>query len=135
MAGAGAFVGANGPNGAGKPMPFKMIVGQEKPATGAMRLGEIVQIAYADQPRADLDPDKNFYQGISDDMDNVQLGKVLVNGRADCSRFAFSGTAQAKKVYEVSRGERNRCTRHPRSDTACDRVLSKAGVMSDGALS
>jgi energy-dependent translational throttle protein EttA len=103
-----AIVGVIGPNGAGKTTLARMIVGQEKPDAGALKLGETVQIAYVDQSRADLDPDKTVYEVISDGLDDVQLGKVTMNARAYCARFAFSGTDQQKKVSQLSGGERNR---------------------------
>jgi ATP-binding cassette ChvD family protein len=104
----GAIVGVIGPNGAGKTTLARMIVGQEKPDAGRLRLGETVQVAYVDQSRADLDPDKTVYEVISDGLDDVQLGKVKMNARAYCSRFAFSGADQQKKVSQLSGGERNR---------------------------
>jgi sulfate-transporting ATPase len=104
----GAIVGVIGPNGAGKTTLARMIVGQEKPDAGALRLGETVQLAYVDQSRADLDPGKTVYEVISDGLDEVTLGKVKMNARAYCSRFAFSGADQQKKVGSLSGGERNR---------------------------
>ncbi len=103
-----AIVGIIGPNGAGKTTLFKMIVGEEKPDAGKLRLGETVQIAYADQSRADLKPAKTVYEVISEGLDEVQLGKVKMNARAYCSRFNFSGADQQKKVSQLSGGERNR---------------------------
>ncbi len=103
-----AIVGVIGPNGAGKTTLFKMIVGEEEPDSGSLRLGETVQIAYADQTRADLEPDKTVYEVISEGMDEVALGKVKMNARAYCSRFNFSGADQQKKVSQLSGGERNR---------------------------
>jgi energy-dependent translational throttle protein EttA len=103
-----AIVGVIGPNGAGKTTLFKMIVGEEKPDSGSLRLGETVQIAYSDQTRADLDPDKTVFDVISEGLDEVQLGKVKMNARAYCSRFNFSGADQQKKVSQLSGGERNR---------------------------
>jgi alpha-D-ribose 1-methylphosphonate 5-triphosphate synthase subunit PhnL len=104
----GAFVGVIGPNGAGKTTLARMIAGQETPDAGSLKVGDTVQIAYVDQSRADLDPEKTVYEVISDGLDDVQLGKVKMNARAYCSRFAFSGTDQQKKVRQLSGGERNR---------------------------
>jgi sulfate-transporting ATPase len=104
----GAIVGVIGPNGAGKTTLARMIVGQEKPDAGTLRLGNTVQLAYVDQSRADLDPAKTVYEVISDGLDEVTLGKVKMNARAYCSRFAFAGTDQQKKVGSLSGGERNR---------------------------
>ena len=103
----GAIVGVIGPNGAGKTTLARMIVGQEKPDAGTLRLGETVQVAYVDQSRT-LDPDKTVYEVISEGHDDVQLGKVKMNARAYCSRFNLSGADQQKKVSQLSGGERNR---------------------------
>jgi energy-dependent translational throttle protein EttA len=103
-----AIVGVIGPNGAGKTTLARMIVGQETPDAGSLKVGDTVQIAYVDQSRADLDPEKTVYEVISDGLDDVQLGKVKMNARAYCSRFAFSGADQQKKVSQLSGGERNR---------------------------
>ncbi|MCJ7441107.1 MAG: energy-dependent translational throttle protein EttA [Thermoanaerobaculaceae bacterium] len=102
-----AIVGVIGPNGAGKTTLAKMIVGQEKPDAGTLRVGETVQLAYVDQART-LDPDKTVYEVISGGLDDVQLGKVKMNSRAYCSRFNFTGADQQKKVSQLSGGERNR---------------------------
>ncbi len=102
------IVGVIGPNGAGKTTLFKMITEQEKPDAGTIRVGETVQLAYVDQTRADLDPEKSVYEVISDGLDNVQLGKVTMNSRAYCGRFNFTGADQQKKVSMLSGGERNR---------------------------
>ncbi len=104
----GAVVGVIGPNGAGKTTLFRMIVGAEKPDAGTLRVGETVELAYVDQSRADLDPEKTVYESISDGFDEVRLGKVTMNARAYCSRFNFSGADQQKKVGMLSGGERNR---------------------------
>ena len=102
-----AIVGVIGPNGAGKTTLFRMIVGEQQPDAGSLRLGDTVQLAYADQSRT-LDPEKTVYEVISEGMDEVQLGKVRVNARAYCGRFNFSGGDQQKKVSQISGGERNR---------------------------
>jgi ATP-binding cassette ChvD family protein len=102
------IVGVIGPNGAGKTTLFKMITESEQPDAGTIRVGETVQLAYVDQTRADLDPEKSVYEVISDGLDNVQLGKVTMNSRAYCGRFNFTGADQQKKVSMLSGGERNR---------------------------
>ncbi len=102
------IVGVIGPNGAGKTTLFKMITGRESPDAGTIRVGETVQLAYVDQTRSDLDPEKSVYDVISDGLDNVQLGKVTMNSRAYCGRFNFTGADQQKKVSTLSGGERNR---------------------------
>ncbi len=103
----GGIVGVIGPNGAGKTTLFKMIVGEVQPDAGSLRLGETVKLAYADQSRT-LNPDKTVFETISEGRDEVSLGKVTMNARAYCSRFAFSGADQQKKVGQLSGGERNR---------------------------
>src|SRR5512136_1860163 len=102
-----AIVGVIGPNGAGKTTLARMIIGEERPDAGTLRVGETVQLAYVDQSRT-LDPEKTVYEVISEGLDDVQLGKVKMNARAYCSRFAFSGADQQKKVSQLSGGERNR---------------------------
>ena len=104
----GGIVGIIGPNGAGKTTLFRMIIGQETPDSGTLRLGETVKLAYVDQSRDSLDPDKNIWELISEGQDTIQLGKVSVNSRAYVSRFNFSGADQQKKVGMLSGGERNR---------------------------
>ncbi|TVQ38606.1 MAG: energy-dependent translational throttle protein EttA [Spirochaetaceae bacterium] len=105
----GAVVGIVGPNGAGKTTLFKLITGDEAPTGGAVRLGETVKLAYADQMRGNLDPDKSVWEQLSDGQDIVKLGTVReVNSRAYCAWFNFSGTDQQKKVGVLSGGERNR---------------------------
>ena len=104
----GGIVGIIGPNGAGKTTLFRMITGQETPDSGAFRIGDTVQLAYVDQSRDALNPDRNIWEEISEGQDVVQLGKVAVNSRAYVSRFNFSGSDQQKKVGMLSGGERNR---------------------------
>lgn len=104
----GGIVGVIGPNGAGKTTLFKMITGQDTPDSGSFRVGETVRIAYVDQSRDALDPEKNIWEEISAGQDTLQLGKISVNSRAYVSRFNFSGADQQKKVGSLSGGERNR---------------------------
>ena len=104
----GAIVGVIGPNGAGKSTLFKMIIGQEKPDSGSVTLGETVKLSYVDQSRDDLNPDHNVWEAITDALDVVVLGKAEVNSRAYCSSFNFKGADQQKKVGLLSGGERNR---------------------------
>ena len=104
----GAIVGVIGANGAGKTTLFRMIVGEETPDAGSLRLGDTVELAYVDQSRAALDPGKSVFEVISDGQDEVQLGKVKVNARAYCGKFNFAGGDQQKRVSELSGGERNR---------------------------
>ncbi len=104
----GGIVGIIGPNGAGKTTLFRMITGQEHADSGSFRIGETVQLAYVDQSRDALNPDKTIWEEISEGQEAIQLGKVLVNSRAYVSRFNFSGSDQQKKVGTLSGGERNR---------------------------
>jgi len=103
----GAIVGVIGPNGAGKTTLFRMLVGEEQPDAGDLRMGETVQLAYADQSRT-LDPEATVFEAITEGRDEVQLGRVAMNARAYCSRFNFTGADQQKKVSQMSGGERNR---------------------------
>ena len=104
----GGIVGIIGPNGAGKTALFRMITGQERPASGTIRIGETVKLAYVDQSRDDLNPDKSIWEVITGGDDVIQLGKRQVNSRAYVARFNFSGSDQQKKVSMLSGGERNR---------------------------
>ncbi|MFZ2196160.1 MAG: energy-dependent translational throttle protein EttA [Thermodesulfovibrionales bacterium] len=104
----GGIIGVIGPNGAGKTTLFRMITGQEKPDSGAIRIGDTVKLAYVDQSREALNPNKTIWEVISDEQDSIQLGKKLINSRAYVARFNFSGADQQKKVSMLSGGERNR---------------------------
>ncbi len=105
---AGGIVGIIGPNGAGKTTLFKMITGSENPDSGTIKIGDTVKLAYADQERNTLEPDKTIWEVVSGGRDMVQLGNREMNSRAYVSRFNFSGTDQQKKVNMISGGERNR---------------------------
>ncbi len=105
----GGIVGVIGPNGAGKTTLFKMLVGQEKPDKGAIRVGDTVKISYVDQSRSHLDDKKTVWEEISGGLDQINLGgKREVNSRAYCGWFNFKGADQQKKVGLLSGGERNR---------------------------
>ena len=104
----GAIVGVIGPNGAGKTTLFRMITGEETPDSGSFRIGETVKLAYVEQSRDVLDPEKSIWQVISGGQDTIKLGTREVNSRAYVARFNFSGTDQQKKVGGLSGGERNR---------------------------
>lgn len=103
----GSIVGIVGPNGAGKTTLLKMIVGQEKPDSGDIQIGETVKLGYADQSRA-LDPEKTVYEEITGGAEILDLGSRKINARAYCSSFNFAGSDQQKKVGVLSGGERNR---------------------------
>ncbi len=103
----GGIIGVIGPNGAGKTTLFRMIIGEEKPDGGSIRLGETVKLGYVDQSRT-LDPNKSVWQEISSGQDIVQLGTRQLPSRAYVGRFNFSGPDQQKKVTALSGGERNR---------------------------
>jgi sulfate-transporting ATPase len=104
----GGIVGVIGPNGAGKTTLFRLITNQEKADSGAIRIGETVKLAYVDQSRDRLDPEKTIWQEISEAREILQLGNREVNSRAYAARFNFPGTEQQKKVGLLSGGERNR---------------------------
>jgi energy-dependent translational throttle protein EttA len=103
----GGIVGVVGPNGAGKTTLFRMIIGQEQPDSGKIRIGETVALGYVDQSRS-LDPKKSIWEEISGGTDLLKIGAREVNSRAYVARFNFSGTDQQKKVGMLSGGERNR---------------------------
>ncbi len=102
------IVGIIGPNGAGKTTLFRMIMGQEKPDSGTITIGDTVQLAYVDQSHKDLHADKTVYEVLTGGLENITFGNVVMNSRAYLSRFNFSGTDQNKKVGILSGGERNR---------------------------
>ncbi len=104
----GGIVGVIGPNGAGKTTLFRMITGQERPNSGAIKIGESVQLGYVDQSRDTLDAKKNVWEEISGGYDLLQLGKREINSRAYVGAFNFKGPDQQKKVGQLSGGERNR---------------------------
>jgi len=102
------IVGVIGPNGAGKTTLFRMLTGQEQPDAGALRLGETVDLAYVDQSRDALDPDKSVWEEISGGDDQIMVGERKMSSRAYVSGFNFKGTDQQTKVGKLSGGERNR---------------------------
>jgi len=102
------IVGVIGPNGAGKTTLFRMLVGEQEPDGGTLRIGETVKVAYVDQSRASLAGDHNVWQEISGGEEKLLLGKREVASRAYCSWFGFRGSDQQKKVGTLSGGERNR---------------------------
>jgi ATP-binding cassette ChvD family protein len=104
----GGIVGVIGPNGAGKTTLFKILTGQEKPDSGVVRLGETVKLAYVDQSRDSLDPNKNVWEEISGGLDVMKVGGREVPSRAYVGTFNFKGADQQKKVGLLSGGERNR---------------------------
>lgn len=104
----GGIVGVIGPNGAGKTTLFRMIVGQEQPDNGELRIGPTVQLAYVDQSRDSLEGEKTVWEVICGGLDNIVVGKYEIPSRAYVGRFNFKGPDQQKRVKELSGGERNR---------------------------
>ncbi len=104
----GGIVGIIGPNGAGKTTLFRMIAGEESVDSGTLTIGETVQLAYVDQSRASLDPEKNVWEEISGGLDLINVGKREINSRAYTASFNFKGADQQKAVGKLSGGERNR---------------------------
>ena len=104
----GGIVGIIGPNGAGKTTLFRMLVGQEKPDSGTIKVGATVDVGYVDQNRDALDADKTVFEEISGGHDTIELGKRTVNSRSYVAKFNFMGPDQQKKVGTLSGGERNR---------------------------
>jgi len=104
----GGIVGVIGANGAGKTTLFRMIVGEEKPDAGVLRIGETVKTAYVDQSRDILNGERQVWEEISDGRDNVILGKREIPARSYAAAFNFKGSDQQKRVKDLSGGERNR---------------------------
>ncbi len=102
------IVGVIGANGAGKTTLFKMITGSEQPDAGELRLGDTVELAYVDQSRDALDPEKNVWEEISEGYEQIKVGDKEMNSRAYVSGFNFKGSDQQRKVGVLSGGERNR---------------------------
>ena len=102
------IVGVIGPNGAGKTTLFRMITGAEQPDSGTLRLGDTVELAYVDQSRDALDPEKNVWEEISGGQDSIKVGEREMSSRAYVSGFNFKGSTQQRKVGALSGGERNR---------------------------
>lgn len=104
----GGIVGVIGPNGAGKTTLFRMLVGQEQPDGGELKIGPTVRFAYVDQSRESLDPSRTVYEEITGGVDHLRVGDREVHGRAYVAGFNFKGSDQQKKVGDLSGGERNR---------------------------
>jgi energy-dependent translational throttle protein EttA len=104
----GGIVGVIGANGVGKTTLFRMMMGQEEPDAGEIRIGETVELGYVDQNRDALDANKTVYEEISGGHDTLDMGNRKMNARAYVARFNFQGTDQQKKVGSLSGGERNR---------------------------
>jgi ATP-binding cassette ChvD family protein len=104
----GGIIGVVGPNGAGKSTLFNMIVQKEMPDAGTIEVGDTVKIAYVDQERHVLDPEKTIWESISQGNENILIGGREINSRAYVSKFNFSGSDQQKKLGTLSGGERNR---------------------------
>ena len=102
------IVGVIGPNGAGKTTLFRMIMGLETADDGEFSVGSTVKVGYVDQQHADIDPEKNIFEVVSEGNELIQLGNRTMNSRAYISRFNFAGKDQGKKVKTLSGGERNR---------------------------
>jgi ATPase subunit of ABC transporter with duplicated ATPase domains len=105
---ANGIVGVIGPNGVGKTTLFKMLIGDEKPDAGTIRIGETVKISYVDQNRGGIDPKKTLWEVVSDGLDHLMVGKVEMPSRAYVAAFGFKGPDQQKPAGVLSGGERNR---------------------------
>jgi len=104
----GGIVGIMGPNGVGKTTLFKMVIGDEKPDAGELKIGDTVEISYVDQSRAGLDPKKTLWEAVSGGTDYIRVGKTEINSRAYVASFGFKGPDQQKPTGVLSGGERNR---------------------------
>ncbi|MEF3075282.1 energy-dependent translational throttle protein EttA [Methylobacter sp. Wu1] len=104
----GGIVGIIGPNGAGKTTLFRMMAGLEQPSSGSLTMGQTVQLAYVDQLRDNMDPNKTVFEEISDGLDMITVGKYETPSRSYVGRFNFKGADQQKRIGELSGGERNR---------------------------
>jgi ATPase subunit of ABC transporter with duplicated ATPase domains len=104
----GSIVGVIGPNGAGKTTLFRMIVGEDKPDSGALSIGSTVELAWVEQSRDALDPDATVFDEITGGVERIVVGSRELHARAYVSSFGFRGSDQQKKVGELSGGERNR---------------------------
>jgi ATPase subunit of ABC transporter with duplicated ATPase domains len=102
------IVGVIGPNGAGKTTLFRMIMHEEEPDGGTIRIGDTVKIGYVDQRHKEIDPEKSVYEVISGGNEVIEVGGQTINSRAYCSKFNFQGADQQKKCGVLSGGERNR---------------------------
>jgi len=104
----GGIVGIIGPNGVGKTTLFRMIVDEEEPDGGSLRVGDTVRLSYVDQGRSGLDPKKSVWQVVSDGLDHIKIGNAEMPSRAYVSAFGFKGPDQQKPTGVLSGGERNR---------------------------
>jgi ATP-binding cassette ChvD family protein len=104
----GGIVGVIGPNGVGKTTLMKMIIGEEQPDAGTIKVGDTVRISYVDQNRARIDPGKNVWEVISDGQAHIRVGKTEIPSRAYVAAFGFKGSDQQKPAGILSGGERNR---------------------------
>lgn len=102
------IVGVIGPNGAGKTTLFRMIMNEENPDSGSIKIGDTVKIGYVDQTHGEIDPNKSVYEVISGGNEVIEIGGQTINSRAYCSKFNFAGSDQQKKCGVLSGGERNR---------------------------
>jgi ATPase subunit of ABC transporter with duplicated ATPase domains len=102
------IVGVVGPNGAGKTTLFKMLVGEEKPDDGEIKVGDTVKISYVEQNRSGIDPKKTLWEVVSDGLDHIKVGNVEMPSRAYVAAFGFKGPDQQKPAGVLSGGERNR---------------------------